>query len=98
MFQNIGKKIKTLAKVLCWIGMIGSIVGGIVMVLSGVAVLDYDAAAGVAAIVTGALTAVLGALFSWFGSFMMLGFGEIVEKVNEIAENTKPQYGRNPEF
>ncbi len=98
MFQNIGKKIKTLAKVLCWIGMIGSIVGGIVMVLSGVAVLDYDAAAGVAAIVTGALTAVLGALFSWIGSFMMLGFGEIVEKVNEIAENTRPQYGRNPEF
>ncbi len=98
MFQNIGKKIKTLAKVLCWIGIIGSIIGGVVMAASGAALMDYDAASGVAAIVGGVLTAVLGTLFSWIGSFMMLGFGEIVEKVNEIAENTKPQYGRNPEF
>ncbi len=98
MFQNIGKKIKTLAKVLCWIGIIVSIISGVVMVLSGAAAMDYDAASGVAAIVGGAMTAVLGTLFSWIGSFMMLGFGEIVEKVNEIAENTRPQYGRNPEF
>ncbi len=98
MFQNIGKKIKTLAKVLCWIGIIGSIIGGVIMVVSGAALMDNDAASGAAAIMSGVLTAVLGALFSWIGSFMMLGFGEIVEKVNEIAENTKPQYGRNPEF
>ncbi len=98
MFQNIGKKIKTLAKVLCWIGIIGSIIGGVIMVISGAAILDYDAASGAAAIMSGVLTAVLGTLFSWIGSFMMLGFGEIVEKVNEIAENTSPQYGRNPEF
>ncbi len=98
MFQNIGKKIKTLAKVLCWIGIIGSIIGGVIMVISGAAILDYDTASGAAAIMSGVLTAVLGALFSWIGSFMMLGFGEIVEKVNEIAENTRPQYGRNPEF
>ncbi len=98
MFQNIGKKIKTLAKVLCWIGIIGSIIGGVIMVVSGAALMDNDAASGAAAIMSGVLTAVLGALFSWIGSFMMLGFGEIVEKVNEIAENTRPQYGRNPEF
>lgn len=98
MFQNIGKKIKTLAKVICWVGIICSIVGGVVMAISGVGILRYDAASGVGAIVGGLLTAVLGALFSWIGSFMMLGFGEIVEKVNEIAENTRPQYGRNPEY
>ncbi len=98
MFNNIGKKIKTLAKVICWIGIICSILGGVVMAVSGAAAMDYDVASGVAAIVGGVFMAVLGALFSWIGSFMMLGFGEIVEKVNEIAENTRPQYGRTPEY
>jgi len=98
MFQNIGRKIKTLAKVICWVGIIGSVVGGVIMVLSGVGVLRFNAEAGVAAIMGGVLTVVLGSLFSWIGSFMMLGFGEIVEKVNEIAENTRPQYRKNSEF
>jgi len=98
MFQNIGKKIRTLAKVICWVGIIVSIVGGVVMAASGAALMDYDAGSGVAAIVGGIVTAVFGALFSWIGSFMMLGFGEIVDRVNEIAENTRPQYGRNSEF
>lgn len=98
MFQNIGKKIKTMAKVICWVGIIGSVVGGVIMVLSGVGVLQFNAEAGVAAIMGGVLTVVLGSLFSWIGSFMLLGFGEIVEKVDEIAENTRPQYRRNSEF
>lgn len=35
MFQNIGKKIKTLAVVVCWIGIAGSVIGGIVMCAVG---------------------------------------------------------------
>lgn len=37
MFNNIGRKIKTLAKVLCWLGIIASVISGIAMVLTGVA-------------------------------------------------------------
>lgn len=98
MFKNIGKKIKTLAKVICWVGIICSMIGGVVMAVSGASVVSNDTASGVAAIAGGVLTAVLGALISWISSFMMLGFGEIVDKVDEIAENTRPQYGKNTEY
>lgn len=84
MFNNIGRKIKTLAKVICWIGIIISVVAGVVMVVGSTS--SYDSTVG---IVGGILTAVLGSLFSWLGSFMMVGFGELVEKTAEIAANTR---------
>lgn len=84
MFNNIGRKIKTFAKVMCWIGIIASVVAGLVMIATSFS--GYAPAAG---IVAGILTAVLGSLFSWVGSFMMVGFGELVENTAEIAANTR---------
>ena len=84
MFNNIGRKIKTFAKVMCWIGIIASVVAGLVMIATSFS--NYAPAAG---IVAGILTAVLGSLFSWVGSFMMVGFGELVENTAEIAANTR---------
>lgn len=84
MFNNIGRKIKTFAKVMCWIGIIASVVAGLVMIATSFS--SYAPAAGIAA---GILTAVLGSLFSWVGSFMMVGFGELVENTAEIAANTR---------
>ena len=84
MFNNIGRKIKTFAKVMCWIGIIASVVAGLVMIATSFS--SYAPAAG---IVAGILTAVLGSLFSWVGSFMMVGFGELVENTAEIAANTR---------
>ena len=105
MFNNIGRKIKTFAKVMCWIGIIASVVAGLVMIATSFS--SYAPAAG---IVTGILTAVLGSLFSWVGSvtvfggigvallgsllswvgsFLMVGFGELVENTAEIAANTR---------
>ena len=84
MFNNIGRKIKTFAKVMCWIGIIVSVVAGLVMIVS-----SFSGYAATAGIVSGILTAVLGSLFSWVGSFMMVGFGELVENTAEIAANTR---------
>ena len=84
MFNNIGRKIKTFAKVMCWIGIIASVVAGLAMIAGSFS--SYAPAAG---IVTGILTAVLGSLFSWVGSFVMVGFGELVENTAEIAANTR---------
>lgn len=84
MFNNIGSKIQTFAKVMCWIGIIVSVVAGLVMIVSSFS--SYAPAAG---IVAGLLTAVLGSLFSWVGSFMMVGFGELVENTAAIAANTR---------
>lgn len=76
MFDNIGGKIKTLAIVLCGVGIVASFIGGIVT--SGMNQSPW-----------GMLVAVAGALASWILSFFIYGFGELIEKVTEIAENTK---------
>lgn len=68
MFTNIGEKIKTLAKVVCWFGIIASVISGIAMIATSETL-----------ILAGVLTLVLGSLFSWISSFVLYGFGEVVE-------------------
>ena len=78
MFTNIGSKIKTLASVFTWLGIIGSIISGIYLASQ-----DDDL------ILIGLLTALLGSLFSWIGSFLLYGFGQLIENsdilVNVLA-------------
>ena len=65
MFDNIGGKIKTLASVICVVGMIGFIILGLLMTNeSGL---------------LGVLIIVLGVIGSWTGSFCLYGFGELIE-------------------
>lgn len=73
MFTNIGGKIKTLTKVVCWIGIVVSVIGGVVFMFNG------EALAGLAMIVGGVLA-------FWVGSFVLYAFGELVENVAVIAE------------
>ena len=73
MFTNIGKKIKTWASVLCWLGIVCSVIAGIAM-----CVVSKDL------IVSGILTIIFGALASWIGSFMVYGFGELVDNSQAI--------------
>ena len=76
MFINIGRKIKLLAIVSTVIGMIASVVGGIIVmaeleqVLSGLGII------------------VGGCLFSWIGSFVLYGFGELIESTQSVEDNT----------
>ena len=76
MFENIGSKIKTLATVSTFIGILGSIIGGIVLCT-------------VDLIGVGIMVMLLGGIFSWIASFVLYGFGELIEKACEIAKNTK---------
>ena len=88
MFDNIGSKIKTLAKVVCWIGIIGSIIAGIAMI----------ATMGSVGVLPGLLTIVLGALLSWVGSFVLYGFGEMVENSDIRTElAVKAEMGKKEE-
>ena len=68
MWENIGSKLQKLAKVICWIGIILSVIGGIVMITQKQAVL-------------GIVYIILGPLFSWIGSWTMYGLGLVVENV-----------------
>ena len=89
MFSNIGGKIKALAKVVCWIGIILSVISGGAMIAAGMGVFGYTGMPEGAAVVSGVLTIALGSLLSWIGSFFSYGFGELIEKTTEIARNTR---------
>lgn len=78
MFSNISSKIKTLAQVICWIGIMGSIIGGIVLIAE-----DDDF------MVVGLAVMIVGSLFSWIGSFFAYGFGELIEKASAIERHTR---------
>ena len=88
MFSNIGGKIKVTAKVFCWIGIIVSVASGLGMIVAGFSGM-WTQAASIVTILGGIGTALLGSLLSWVGSFMMVGFGELIENTAEIAANTR---------
>lgn len=75
MFDNIGSKIKTLAQVICWIGIIASIIIGFVLMVQ-----DEDT------VFIGILTMILGSLGSWTGSFITYGFGQLIENSDILVK------------
>jgi len=75
MFDNIGGKIKSLAQVVCWIGIITSVIYGIVLMGT-----DDDL------IFFGFIVMVVGTLLSWVSSFTLFGFGEIIEDTKLIRK------------
>ena len=72
MFDNIGGKIKTLAQVICWIGIIASVIWAISLWSQNS---RYYNTIGL-----GFGVLVGGSLSSWLGSFFMYGFGELIEE------------------
>lgn len=80
MFSDIGGKIKVLAKVTCWIGIVASIIAGIYMV----------AFQGGMMVVFGVITLVFGPLLSWLASFTLYGFGTLVQNSDIIVRQTAP--------
>ena len=97
MFRNIGKKIKTLAKVLCWIGMIGGAVSGLTMIALGVAGIGLNISSGgsynfvtsAGLIILGIVLTVALPLLSWISTFMLYGFGEIVDSVSDLRQSNE---------
>lgn len=68
MFDDIGGKIKGLAKVITIIGIVASCICGLVMLVESENFLF------------GVLVAGLGSLGSWVGSFLLYGFGELIDQ------------------
>ena len=85
MFNNIGHKIQVLAKVLCWIGIICWVITGLVLMAGG----EFVRANSGAGVVAGIMTIIVGVLVSWIGSFLLYGFGQLVEDTHAIRANTE---------
>ncbi len=87
MFKNISGKIKTLAQTICWIGIIISVIVGLYIFITTI-IKSNNAAIIVTGSLTGILYLIIGPILSWVGSFLMYGFGELIEKTCKIAQNT----------
>ena len=88
MYNNIGKKIKGLTKLIVGIGISGSIIGGIVTFLSlndSYYTEDYA--------FVGIIIAIVGSLTCWISGFFVYGFGELVDQAQEI--NAKLSVSKN---
>ena len=85
MFNDIGKKIKTLASVICWLGIIVSVIAAISMFAAA----SESYYGGESYTILGFVYLVGGPLISWIGSFFTYGFGELIDKVSDIERNTR---------
>ena len=83
MFDHIGGKIKNVAKAVCWIGIVLSIVLGLILLIA----LSTDSPAIRIAVAIPVM--ILGAVLSWIGSFTLYGYGELIELTAKIERNTK---------
>lgn len=75
MFSNIGTKIKGLATVVTWLGIIASLCIG-----SSWMKLEEDMA-----MVIGIIIIVAGSLLSWLMSFVLYGFGQLVDNSDKLV-------------
>ena len=76
MFNNIGRKIKILAMV----------IAGLIIVIGSNTGLGYMELKLYRA---GFYAIIISIGVAWLSTFMLYGFGEIIDKLTEIAENTK---------
>ena len=80
MYDNIGSKIKGLAKVTFIVEAICAIIAGIALCFS-----DEEGL-----IFTGLFIVIpIGALIAWVQSWLLYGFGELIDNTSEIAKNTR---------
>ena len=98
MFQNIGKKIKTVAIVIMITGILLAVLGGLVAFFE-----EYSVGNIFSAFLTFLTVAGLGILFSWLSVFILYGFGELVDqsmamtqRQEEILRLLKEQRGTAP--
>lgn len=81
MFDNIGEKIKSLAVILCRIGIIVYILAAIAMIIFGSS--NYEEAITA----WGVIVLIAGPFLSIANSLIIYGFGELIEKVCIIERN-----------
>lgn len=88
MFENIGGKLKKLAGIECWLGIIVSVIYSIILGMNSY--YNLTAAAGLGILIGGCL-------LSYLGSMTTYAFGELVEDIHAMRSNNdsatmRPKY------
>ena len=85
MYDNIGEKIKGLAKVMFIVEAIAAVIGGLVLLVGKL-------------LAIGLLTLFLGPVVAWVSSWLLYGFGELIDNVCRIAANTRTLKNESTSF
>ena len=88
MYENIGGKIKGLAKTVF-------IIMAVIWAISGLA---FMVIGGGIAILLGPLIGGIGVLLSWIGTFFLYGFGQLIENSDILVKEAKKQSTRPVNF
>ena len=80
MYDNIGSKIKTLAKEIFIIIASLSLIAGVLILF----IVDNG-------FIIGILTVGIGVLLSWVGTFFLYGFGQLIENTDILVRESKKQ-------
>lgn len=97
MFDNIGGKIKTVATTIAWLGIIGSIIIGIIIIAEA----NDSYYPSATETLSGWLVIIVGSLSSWVSSFTLYGFGQLIENTDIISakfesiKRTTSEYAAN---
>ena len=83
MFENIGKKIKKLAQFYTGIGIVVSIILGIIT-----ATIDPEMG------LFGLILVIVGSIASWLSSLVLYGFGQLVDNTDKIVTNLLYGFGK----
>ena len=75
MYRNVGGKIKMVAKVYAWIGIVLSVLVGVILLFSG-----SDS------ILVALIYIFLGPLLSWLSSLLLYGFGQLIDNTDRLAK------------
>ena len=78
MFNNIGNKLKALAQILCWAGIVASFIAALV--------LWSNSSYRNPTVGTGFIVLIAGSLGSWIGSWTLYAFGQITEGADGLLE------------
>lgn len=85
MYDNIGGKIKGLAKWTFAVEAIAAVICGFMLIVE-----DFDM------ILLGLLVIAVGPLVAWAFSWLLYGFGELIDNTDIIARNTRGTEIKNP--
>lgn len=89
MFTNPGGKIKSYAKVIFWIGVVLSVIVGVITIGTSfvTAAYGYGNSAGTifGGIIEGIIICAIGILISWISVLTLYGFGVMVENSDELV-------------
>ena len=86
MYKNIGKKIKAFAVIVTVILMLASVVGGLILIVQGIDIVDYHEETGLSLILFGIASIIVGCLVAWISSFVLYGYGQLVDNTDKMVK------------